>query len=36
MLKAVTIEFDSYDELFGLYTARELYQLSSKRDITPK
>jgi hypothetical protein len=36
MLKAVTIEFHSYDELFALFIARQLYALSGKRQITIK
>ncbi len=36
MLKAVTIEFNNIEELFAMFTARELYELTSKREITPK
>ena len=36
MLKAVTIEFDSYDELFALFQARQLYALSGKRKISTR
>jgi hypothetical protein len=34
MLKAVTIEFHSYDELFALFQCRQLYSLNAKREIT--
>lgn len=34
MLKAVTIEFHSYDELFALFVSRHLYELSSRRKIS--
>ncbi len=34
MLKAVTIEFHSYDELFALFTCRHLYEMSSRRKVS--
>lgn len=34
MLKAVTIEFNSYDELFALFQCRQLYSLNAKREVT--
>lgn len=36
MLKNVTIQFDSYSELFALFQARELYTMKSKRKVTIK
>lgn len=34
MLKAVTIEFKSFNELNALFLSRELYALSGRREIT--
>lgn len=36
MLRAVTIEFKSYNEINALFLARELYAVSGRREISIK